>query len=122
LSRWLTILPAAHYGNGLNRHESAAIAIARRILRPKGNHFSERLRFRIKHLEAPNPKALLPPVTDGNRHPWKARRKIGNLLAKTTRHAKIRGGPSPARGGFQLEDDLGYSPSTAAVPKLGKSF
>ena len=33
------------YGNGLNRHESAAIAIARRIVRPKGDHSSSESAF-----------------------------------------------------------------------------
>jgi IS605 OrfB family transposase len=108
------------YGNGLNRHESAAVAIARRIRRPKGNHFSERLRFRTQHPEAPNPKTLLPPATDGNRHPWKGWRKLGNLLAKITRPGKDRGRPSSAGGGITDDDDLDYSSPVTTVPQSDK--
>ena len=108
------------YGNGLNRHESAAIAIARRIQRPGGGHFSERIRFRTQHPEAPDPKTLLPPATDGNRHPWKGWRKLGNLLAKSTRYGKSGDEPCPAGGGFREEDDLDYSPSVTTVPESDK--
>jgi IS605 OrfB family transposase len=108
------------YGNGLNRHESAAVAIARRITRPKGNHFSERLRFRTQHPGAPDPKALLPPATDGNRHPWKGWRKLGNLLAKSTSPGKNRGRPSLASGGITDDDDLDYSSPVTTVPKSDK--
>ena len=108
------------YGNGLNRHESAAVAIARRITRPKGNHFSERIRFRTKHPEAPNPKTLLPPATDGNRHPWRGWRRLGGLLKKSTQYGKTRATASSAGGSVSNDDDLDYSPSVTTVPTQDK--
>ena len=57
---------------------------------------------------------------DGNRHPWKGWRKLGNLLAKSTRNGKTRSTACPAGGGVRDDDDLDYSPSVTPVPKTDK--
>ncbi len=104
--------PAARHGLGGNsplQHETGPKGLVRRPCA-------------VSTSGAPhgNPKTLLPPVTDGNRHPRKGWRKLGNLLAKTTYPGKTRSGPCSARGGFQLEDDLDYSPSVTSVPEQDK--
>ena len=108
------------HGCNLNRHESAAVAIARRIIRPSGRKFSERLRFRVKHPNAPTMKALKLPVTDGKRHPWRSWRKFGKLLAKSTRHGKIHARPAPAAGGSRKGGSKVNSPQVARCPAQDK--
>ena len=79
---WLKFGP----GYGLNRHQAAAIAIGRRVIRPKGRSFSERIRVRLTpgHPAARQLSniASAEPVRKRTEHDWTGWRRLGKLLAR----------------------------------------
>jgi IS605 OrfB family transposase len=106
------------YGYGFNRHQAAAMAIGRRVIRPKGRSFSERLRVRHTpgHPAASklSRNASAKPVRERTEHDWTGWRRLGKLLARApsksrsagtkkppavSRHETGRQGPSPYRLG-----------------------
>ena len=81
------------YGYGLNPHQAAAVAIGRRVIRPNGKRFSERIRMRITpgHPAASHLATDASPKPAGNRaeHVWTGWRRLRKLLASK---------PSPPSG------------------------
>ncbi len=87
------------YGYGFNRHQAASIAIGRRVLRPNGKSFSERLRVR----ETPGHPAAsklsrntsAKPVRKRSEHAWTGWRRLGKLLAREPSRPKSAGTRKP---------------------------
>ena len=74
------------YGYGLSRHQAAAIAIGRRLTRPSGKRFSERIRARLTPGHPAARKlsrdASPEPARKRTEHGWTGWRRLGKLLAR----------------------------------------
>jgi IS605 OrfB family transposase len=89
------------YGYGFTRHEAAAIAIGRRVIRPNGKSFSERIRVR----ETPGHPAArrlskvasTKPVRKRTEHDWTGWGRLRKLLArKPSKPRSVRAKKPPA--------------------------
>jgi len=92
------------YGYGLNRHQAAAIAIGRRISRPSGKPFSERIRARLTPGHPAARKlsrdASAEPARKRTEHDWTGWRRLGKLLAREpskTKGARSKKPPAVSR-------------------------
>jgi IS605 OrfB family transposase len=83
------------YGYGFDRHQAASIAIGRRVIRPNGKSFSERLRVRNTpgHPAASklSRNTSAKPVRKRFEHAWTGWRRLGKLLASGASKSRSAG-------------------------------
>jgi len=111
------------YGYGLNRHQAAAIAIGRRILRPHGKHFSERIRVRMTPGHPAARKlsgtASTQPARKRKEHVWTGWKRLGKLLAREplkTRDAGSAKPPAVSRHEAKKQGSIPYPLGRTSTP------
>jgi IS605 OrfB family transposase len=121
------------YGYGFNRHQAASIAIGRRVIRPSGTSFSERLRVRLTpgHPAASklSRNTSAKPVRKRSEHAWTGWRRLGKLWAREPSKSRSAGVRKPPAVSCQETGRQGVNPyplgpsqQMLATPKAMEAF